>query len=268
MDSTKLQQRVRQLIILAIGVFLGIIIIVMHFANSPYNPESALGLFIRWSSLLQLFVYLILAGLILLKELRMRRESKNVLDKTDFIWVRNIFLGITLMWLAYIIGAVWNFPGFIIWAVLYTFGVYLLTCILLTYYYDAVKPKEKYKDSAITPDQKRIFLEGLNRAIEMDQVHKMPNISLRGLAKELIINPNALSQVINENFNQNFPDFINTLRIKEAKNLLTPSNDYLKIASIASDCGFNTLSAFNAAFKKNTGLTPSEYRSQLNQIDA
>ena len=111
-------------------------------------------------------------------------------------------------------------------------------------------------------------MEGLNRAIEMDQVHKMPNISLRGLAKELIINPNALSQVINENFNQNFPDFINTLRIKEAKNLLTPSNDYLKIASIASDCGFNTLSAFNVAFKKNTGLTPSEYRSQLNQIDA
>jgi AraC-like DNA-binding protein len=73
-----------------------------------------------------------------------------------------------------------------------------------------------------------------------------------------------VSHVINERHNKNFPDYINELRIEKAKELLiNPEYKQYKIAFIARECGFNSLSAFNAAFKKFTGLTPSRYKERL-----
>ena len=73
-----------------------------------------------------------------------------------------------------------------------------------------------------------------------------------------------VSHVINSRHNKNFPEYINELRIKEAKELLNnPDYKRFKIAFISRECGFNSLSAFNAAFKKFTGLTPSGFRQRL-----
>jgi AraC-like DNA-binding protein len=73
--------------------------------------------------------------------------------------------------------------------------------------------------------------------------------------------PHALSQVINEQFSSNFNDFINSYRVEDAKKMLMdPEGRNFTIASIAYDSGFNTLSAFNVAFKKFTGVTPSQFR--------
>ena len=92
------------------------------------------------------------------------------------------------------------------------------------------------------------------------------NLTLSELSKELSISPHLLSQLINEHFSNNFNDFINNYRIDEAKRLLgNPEFNNLTIASIAYDSGFNTLSAFNAAFKKFTGKTPSQYKAQLSK---
>jgi AraC-like DNA-binding protein len=65
-----------------------------------------------------------------------------------------------------------------------------------------------------------------------------------------------------QSFNQNFRDFINKYRIEESKFLLkNKSNGNKTILEIAYEVGFNSKSAFNAAFKKFTGLTPKEYRN-------
>ena len=71
----------------------------------------------------------------------------------------------------------------------------------------------------------------------------------------------VVSQIINEQLSYNFNDFINSFRIEEAKKMLNdPGMKNITVASIAYDSGFNTLSAFNTAFKKFTGLTPSQFR--------
>ena len=89
------------------------------------------------------------------------------------------------------------------------------------------------------------------------------NITLSGLAKKMGISVHHLSQVINEKFGRNFYDFINSLRIDAAKRrLIDPRNEHLSIASIGFEVGFNSLSAFNGAFKKFTKLTPSQFRDQ------
>ena len=70
-----------------------------------------------------------------------------------------------------------------------------------------------------------------------------------------------MAQVVNEQLSQNFLDFVNRYRVDEAKRrLLDPSLKHLSILAIAEDVGFNSKSSFNAVFKKNTNLTPSEYR--------
>jgi AraC-like DNA-binding protein len=54
--------------------------------------------------------------------------------------------------------------------------------------------------------------------------------------------------------------------VQEAQALLTSKNQqHLKIEEIAEMVGYNSKSAFNAAFKKITGQTPSQYRKQHTQ---
>ena len=72
-----------------------------------------------------------------------------------------------------------------------------------------------------------------------------------------------LSQLLNENLNQKFYDFVNGYRVEEAKRaLFDPANDHLTILAVALEAGFSSKSAFNAAFKKFAGTTPSDFRKQ------
>ena len=97
--------------------------------------------------------------------------------------------------------------------------------------------------------------------MEIEKVYRDENISLQSLSEKLSIAPHQLSRIINEKLNKNFPDFINTFRVKEAKKILAdPRQTDRKILTIAFDVGFNTKVAFNTAFKKHTKMTPSEFR--------
>ena len=54
--------------------------------------------------------------------------------------------------------------------------------------------------------------------------------------------------------------FLLDFRINEAKKLL--KNTQNKLSDIALQCGFADLYSFSHSFKKNTGMTPSEYRQR------
>jgi AraC-like DNA-binding protein len=72
-----------------------------------------------------------------------------------------------------------------------------------------------------------------------------------------------LSRVLNQYKQQNFFDYINQLRIEAFKlEVVNPLKQHLSISGIAFNCGFNSKAAFNIAFRKYTGLTPSAYRKQ------
>lgn len=85
-------------------------------------------------------------------------------------------------------------------------------------------------------------------------------LSIFKLAKDLNTNTKYLSYVINKEFRQNFINFINEYRIEEVKQKLQDeSNKNLTIEALAQNAGFKSKSSFNAAFKKVTGLTPSNF---------
>ena len=61
-----------------------------------------------------------------------------------------------------------------------------------------------------------------------------------------------------------FFDFINAYRIKEVQNILKEStDDKLTVLEAMYQAGFNSKSSFNTAFKKETGLTPTEFRKMI-----
>ena len=61
----------------------------------------------------------------------------------------------------------------------------------------------------------------------------------------------------------NFFDFINQFRIDEARSILkNPEKKQFTVLEILYEVGFNSKSSFNTAFKKHTGLTPTQYRKK------
>ena len=66
-----------------------------------------------------------------------------------------------------------------------------------------------------------------------------------------------------KNFNQHFFDFINEYRIKEAMKILKdPTKKEFTVLEILYEVGFNSKSAFNTTFKKNTCDTPTQFKKK------
>lgn len=124
------------------------------------------------------------------------------------------------------------------------------------------EPAEKYKFSSLDEDTANYIREQLLRLVDTEKVFLQRDLKLKEVADKLGTSVHHLSQVLNERIGASFPDFVNRLRVEEAKKMLIAGDDS-KMESIALDTGFNNKVSFNKAFKKFTGLTPSQYKMQL-----
>lgn len=89
--------------------------------------------------------------------------------------------------------------------------------------------------------------------------------SLTSLASSLDTNPRYLSEIIKQYKGKNFNNYLNGLRIQYITQLLYKEPIYreYKIIYLAEHCGFSSREVFAIAFKKETGVTPSYFISQL-----
>lgn len=84
-----------------------------------------------------------------------------------------------------------------------------------------------------------------------------PDLSLTELARRLGTNTHYLSRALNDGLGTSFSQFVNRLRVEEAKRRLRGDGDIL---SIALDVGFGSKASFNRVFRAETGTTPSAWR--------
>jgi AraC-like DNA-binding protein len=189
------------------------------------------------------------------------RNFRHV-SNSQRMWVVSLVLGITFVWMCYLANFVFGLVSYITAPVSFSVLIYFLSYVGLKKT-DIFISKERYQKSAYSDQQIEKCLEALT-LIKKNQLYKNPEITLAKAADLLNVAPNLLSETINRRTQQTFPDYINCLRIQDAKEWLKdPAYNSQKIATIAYDTGFSTISVFNVAFKKHTGMTPSAFRKRF-----
>ena len=123
--------------------------------------------------------------------------------------------------------------------------------------------EKKQNDIANVSVVEESKFQSIKTYIEKNKRFRDPTFSLEKLASEMDISTSKLSHVINQESGYNFSDYINFLRVEKARKYLMKSNySNYTIVAIGLECGFNSKSAFYAAFKKFTSVTPSEFREK------
>ncbi len=120
----------------------------------------------------------------------------------------------------------------------------------------------KYKGSHLSDEDKQQLLARIQEVMDTNQEIFTPDFTLERLATLLGSRYKYVSQVINEHYQQNFNNFLNSYRIKEACKRMGDIENYgnYTIEAISESVGFKSRSTFVSSFKRITGLTPSQYQ--------
>ncbi len=138
--------------------------------------------------------------------------------------------------------------------------LYMIGYYLVDVNWDAVdKSIAKYANSSLNRENMAAYLQKLEGLLQNEKVYLNPGIRLKDLAEKMNISAHHLSQIINEQYQLSFFDFINKHRVETAKQLILENPDRLLI-DIAFESGFNNKTSFVNAFKKFTNTTPSKFR--------
>lgn len=100
----------------------------------------------------------------------------------------------------------------------------------------------------------------IKQSLTLINQHISDDLDLQYIAETVSVSEAHLSRVFKQLIGMTVSNYIMVRRIHLAKDLLVSSN--MKIATIAEQCGFNSLPHFYRTFKKETSMTPTEYRKK------
>ena len=240
------------LIVLATGVG-------FKFPNT-FNPFIVKN--ITWIDIIYTvwIIYIFASGYLLRYSIKKIFTKHKKTSSLDF-WLLSIFTGNLIIWTAY---KTINYTSYIVGALSFSFIFYLL---FLSIHFNKKKEaifnnKKKYSDKKIDKIEAYKVTVRLKQIMENHKLYNNPNLKIKDVAKYLNIVPHKLSQLLNDNLDKSFKNYINEYRINEAKKLIQ-EKEKITLEAIGYECGFNSKSTFYSAFKKHTGKTPSQYKSQL-----
>ncbi len=109
-------------------------------------------------------------------------------------------------------------------------------------------------------DDKKVSSIISDAKMYMAQNFSNPNLMLQDVAKAVNMSKSRFSTVFSQQSGQTFTEYLIYLRLNKAKEMLRGTDE--KSSQIARKVGYNDAHYFSYIFKKNTGLTPSEFRAQ------
>jgi AraC-like DNA-binding protein len=246
-----------------------------YIASVMADPNNLLlqifGLFLH----LHLIAYLVTSVWALRRFAKKLPEEFSYSEGIDLSWLRAIVLGLAMVSLLILVGLLLNdvlafvshdFKAYMIYSAFALVPFYLMFQAIrqgIVYPYSAEEEHQaRYVSSSLEKTTSQELASQLSEKMTTEKPYLNGKLTLAHLAGQLNIHPKLLSQVINENFKQNFFNYINQHRVEEVKRrIMSGKYHHLTLLGIALDCGFNTKSSFNSIFKKFTGTTPQAFKA-------
>lgn len=197
----------------------------------------------------------------------------------SFKWARLISLVNLLVlgtWLIYYVVEWLLYPKWISFQQYYPLWLVEVILILTIGYKSILQPEvvfwkkepnpdsgSKYQHSNLGDADLELIANKLKQWMQEKEAFLDPQLKLADLSQALEVSPHILSQVFSQALHLNFYDFINQYRVEKVKQFLQDSQkENETILSLAFEAGFNSKTAFNVAFKKFTGTSPSAFRKK------
>ncbi len=112
-------------------------------------------------------------------------------------------------------------------------------------------------------DAKDVSKDIAVKILDYCTTHYQENISVKSVSDALYISQSYVSKVFAETFKYRFREYINQLRVQNAKELLQNSN--MRIVDVMYACGFQNQSSFNRVFRSCCGISPREYKNSIRE---
>jgi len=189
-------------------------------------------------------------------------------------WFRNIlitFLILCVVWLVVIVLMVLSIEPDGMWYVIWLSLSVMIYCLghIGIYKYGVLEERKKIRSHTLNRSSvtvidryKNDYVSRFEDLLINKKYFLNPDLTLDNIAEELNLSKSHLSRIINKEMKTTFPEYMNELRVKEAKFYLRhPDFGNYTLVAIGLEAGFASKTSFNNTFKKVTGMTPSEYKN-------
>ncbi len=201
-------------------------------------------------------VEILWAAYILWSSIDLFRQRAQLMSASSGQFLLGIWTGVSLIWLAYFTS---GYTSYIFGAL--TFTLVLAASVLVYWRIQAGKaPIAAYEDRRIPEHEAATQLKALSDLMMRERLHLDPGLTLPRLARRFGQPQARLSQLLNDNNQTTFKQYITRLRIEEAKTWLRQAPEK-SLESVAEAAGFQSMSTFFNAFKKHVGSTPAAFRA-------
>ncbi|THV59209.1 AraC family transcriptional regulator [Flagellimonas alvinocaridis] len=231
--------------------FIPALIGMVHIALSQ-NPVAS---FYYLYTTCGLFIYVLAAWF----KFRQYGESKAVFHKWNSLLILTVgcFGGIFLF--QFYTDTMYNYAMGAVVAAIMVFG--LLVFLLNNPVLFPSKKKSIAVDSSL--------INRIKSELNTQKIYQEPSLTLDKFAKKLNHPAYLISRIIKQEYGMTFPELINYCRIQQvAAALSNGRGKNVKIEALAYEAGFNTPSTFYTAFKKFTGMNPTEFQKTPSKVQA
>lgn len=176
-------------------------------------------------------------------------------------WFKAVLVSISGIWLVFV------FQHLTDTMLQYALGAGLAILPLHYLLFRALQENGRLHRSSVDSELAKGQLQKVKTALEKEHIYRTKGLSLNQFAASIDMPSYLVTRAVQQLYDRSFPETINHFRIKEVQqHLLDPASSQYKIESLAYEVGFSSPSTFYSAFKKETQLSPRQFKLQQGQM--